>query len=43
MKKQGSDYVRIISLMKKIFGKRVKVFHNFADTANEFVKPSLYN
>ena len=38
MKKQGSECVRIISLLKKIFGKIFKVFHKFADAANEFMK-----
>ena len=44
MKKQGSECVRIISLLQKIFGKQSKVFYKFADTANKFIKLfSLYN
>ena len=43
MKKQGSECVRIISLLQKIFGKQSKVFYKFADTANKFIKLfSLY-
>lgn len=34
-KKQGSEYVCIILLVKKIFEKHFKVFHKFADTANK--------
>lgn len=38
MKKQGSERVHIILLLKKIFGKRLKVFLRFEDTANEIIK-----
>ena len=38
MKKQGSEYVCIISLLKKIYGKHSKVFHKFANASNEFIK-----
>ena len=38
MKKQISECVHIILLLKKIFGKHFKVFYKFADTANEFIK-----
>ena len=38
MKKQGSEYTRIILLLKKVFGKPFKVFHKFANTADEFIK-----
>ena len=36
MKKWCSECVRIISLLKKIFGKHFEIFHEFADIANEF-------
>ena len=38
MKKQCSECTRITSLLKKIFGKRFKVFHKFSDTTAEFIK-----
>ena len=40
MKKHGSECVRIILLLKKIFKKHFKVFNKFADTANEFINSS---
>ena len=39
MKKQVSECTRIISLFKKVFGKHFKVFHKFANTADEFIMP----
>lgn len=33
-KKQGSEYIRMTSLLKKHFGKHFKVFQNFAGTAD---------
>ena len=38
MKKHGSACVCFILLLKKILGKQFKVFHKFADTANEFTR-----
>ena len=39
MKKQGSECTRIISLLKKIFGKHFfKVLQKFVDTADKFIK-----
>ena len=38
MKKQGNECAHITSLLKKILGKRFKVFHKLLDTANEFIK-----
>ena len=38
MKKQISKFTRIISLLKKIFGKHFKVFQKFTDTADRFIK-----
>ena len=38
IKKPGSECTRIFSLLKKIFWKHFKVFHQFADTAVEFIK-----
>ena len=34
---KGSGCSRIISLLKKIFGKPFKVFRKFGDTANKFI------
>ena len=36
-KKQGNECICTISLLKKIFGKDFKLFHNSADTAGEFI------
>ena len=33
-----AEATRIISLLKKAFGKHFKVFHKFTGTANEFIK-----
>lgn len=39
MKRQGSECTRIISLLKKIFGKHFfKVLRKFVDTADKFIK-----
>ena len=38
MKKLGSSFICIISLLKKIFGKHFIVLHRFADTSNESVE-----
>ena len=41
MKKQGSECTRVISLLKKIFGKHFKVLNKLADTADNFIDLSL--
>ena len=38
MKKQGSECTRIISLLKKIFGKHLNVFQMFSYTADKFIQ-----
>ena len=38
MKKKGIECTLIISLLKNIFGKHLKVFHKFAGTPDRFVK-----
>ena len=43
MKEQDSECTRIISLLRKIFGKLFKLFHMFVSTADKFIKIfSLY-
>ena len=37
MKKQGSESVCIISLLKKLFGVHFELFHKFSYTDNEFI------
>ena len=37
---EGSEYIFIIKLLKKIFGKHSKVFQKFEDIANELIKLS---
>lgn len=38
MKSQGSECVSVFLLSKKIFGEHFKVFHEFVDSADEFLK-----
>ena len=43
MKKWSSEGTRLISLLKKIFGKHFKVYHKLAEAADNFIKLfSLY-
>ena len=37
MKKQGSECIRIVWLLKKIFGKHFNVFQKFANTADKLI------
>ena len=43
MKKQGSEWLRIILLLKRTFGKNYKVFDKFTDAADGFIKLSFCN
>ena len=38
MKKQGIEFTCNISLLERMFLKHFNVFHNFADTIDEFIK-----
>lgn len=38
MKKQSSECTHIIPLLKIIIGKHFKVFHKFADAADQYIK-----
>lgn len=38
IKKSASEYICIISTLKRIFGKQIQVFHKLADTADEFTQ-----
>ena len=38
IKNQGSEFTRIISMLKKLFGKHFKVLYQLADRAGEFIK-----
>ena len=38
IKKSASEYICIISTLKRIFGRQIQVFHKLADTADEFTQ-----